>query len=616
MHRNYSQWPLLAPLVAVLLSAYALDARSQPEKAPFHDQIPKMMTVPNAIDSDSDGKLSTQEMLATPAQLKKLDKNGDGKLDHAEVGAYLKVLPLIRNHLIFNVIDTDGDAIISAQEIANASASLGLLDEDGNWELSEAEIRGERNPKAPVFNLRNRSVKLWEQFRSYTTENKGPILPGQDKRSFEGYILVHDAGDDNQIQVSNHDYLMDNNGKIVHEWKHPGYSPEASVAYLLPNGQLLRTYSKHHWTHDKKFPVGAFTTIQLVDWGGKTLWEYSMSAPEKYSFHHDVKAMPNGNILAIRYTGFTTEEAMAMGWDPALGKRAAKAIDKHGTGLVWMDSVLELKPNLANGSTEIVWQWNSWEHLVQAKYPQKRNFGDASNPARIHVNYLNLDTDVPFNKGQLFHMNSLDYNAELDMIVVSSPTYGEMWFIDHSTTTAEAATGEGGKRGKGGDLLYRWGNGEASGQGTRSDGKLFWQHDVHWIKKGLPGAGNLLVFNNGTRRTLDDKYITEDGPSFGRSYSNVLEVKMPMTAAGGFDADRKAEIAWSWENPERAEFYSPFMSGAERLPNGNTIFDRAYDKHIVEVNPKGEKVLDFSLPGWGRLHRVYKYAPDYPGLKF
>lgn len=123
MHRNYSQWPLLAPLVAVLLSAYALDARSQPEKAPFHDQIPKMMTVPNAIDSNSDGKLSTQEMLATPAQLKKLDKNGDGNLDHAEVGAYLKVLPLIRNHLIFNVIDTDGDAIISAQEIANASAS-------------------------------------------------------------------------------------------------------------------------------------------------------------------------------------------------------------------------------------------------------------------------------------------------------------------------------------------------------------------------------------------------------------------------------------------------------------------------------------------------------------
>ena len=57
------------------------------------------------------------------------------------------------------------------------------------------------------------------------------------------------------------------------------------------------------------------------------------------------------------------------------------------------------------------------------------------------------------------------------------------------------------------------------------------------------------------------------------------------------------------------------MSGATRLPNGNTIFCRAYDKHIIEVTADGEKVMDYTLAGWGRLYRIYKYDASYNGLK-
>ena len=56
------------------------------------------------------------------------------------------------------------------------------------------------------------------------------------------------------------------------------------------------------------------------------------------------------------------------------------------------------------------------------------------------------------------HSNAVAYNAELDQVLLNVLEFNEFWIIDHSTTTAEAAGHTGGKHGKGGDLLYRWGN--------------------------------------------------------------------------------------------------------------------------------------------------------------
>ena len=97
------------------------------------------------------------------------------------------------------------------------------------------------------------------------------------------------------------------------------------------------------------------------------------------------------------------------------------------------------------------------------------------------------------------HTNSVAYNPELDQIMLSIHEFSEVWIIDHGTTTAEAASHSGGRRGKGGDLLYRWGNPRAYRTGSNVDQRLFAQHCAHWIPAGLPGAGHMLVFNNGNR---------------------------------------------------------------------------------------------------------------------
>src|SRR5262249_34511271 len=122
------------------------------------------------------------------------------------------------------------------------------------------------------------------------------------------------------------------------------------------------------------------------------------------------------------------------------------------------------------------------------------------------------------------HANAVTYNPKLDQVMISSRSLSEIYIIDHSTSSAQAAVHTGGKYGKGGDFLYRWGNPAAYNRGTKADKRLFVQHNPLWIPDGFPGAGKISVFNDGGDRP-------------GGNYSSADVIVPPVDANGNYKLD-------------------------------------------------------------------------------
>jgi hypothetical protein len=170
----------------------------------------------------------------------------------------------------------------------------------------------------------------------------------------------------------------------------------------------------------------------------------------------------------------------------------------------------------------------------------------------------------------------------------------------------------GGRRGKGGDLLYRWGNPRVYRAGTADDQRFYGQHNAQWIPKGLRGAGHLLVYNNGDTRP-------------GVKYSSVEEIVLPVDSAGRYalGPDKKYgpdRAVWSYSAPNAADFYSVNISSAQRLPNGNTLICAGAPGIIFEITPENKVVWQYNLPPFGNgqnarnVFRAYRFSASYPGL--
>jgi hypothetical protein len=417
-----------------------------------------------------------------------------------------------------------------------------------------------------------------------------------------GYVLYSPL-------LSDKTYLIDHAGEVVHMWA-SDRAPAGSV-YLLDNGNLLRT--------EREPDVAVFSgggqggRIRERTWDGEVVWDY-VFASEQHLTHHDIERLPNGNLLAIAWEAKTAEEA----------KRAGRQPDRIPPGGLWPDMVIELEPQPPNGA-RIVWEWHSWDHMVQDQDPSLPNYGSpAEHLGRIDIDgdrrpretsdqeierlralgYVADDAEPEPLRSDMMHTNAVHYNPELDQIALSVPRYNEIWILDHSTTTEEAAGSTGGRWGRGGDLLYRWGNPHAYGRGgADAQQRLFGQHDVHWIAPGLPGAGNLLIFNNGLG--------TEEA-----GYSAVYEIAPPRDASGAYvvpaeGAFGPAEPLWVYEAPDKTSFHSNFISGAQRLPNGNTLIDEGRNGRFFEVTPKGEIVWEYRTPYSGAV-RMADGSPPHP----
>jgi uncharacterized protein (TIGR03437 family) len=353
--------------------------------------------------------------------------------------------------------------------------------------------------------------------------------------------------------------------------------------------------------------------LEEYDWQGNMVWSLDYATP-KYSLHHDFKVLPNGNILSLLVEVKSSEEMLAAGFRPDI-------LQKGGDGSLQPDAVVEIKPIYPSGG-QIVWEWHVWDHLVQNYAAAKNNYGD---PA-AHPELVDPNSSYPRLIPAFWnHMNSIDYNPTLDQILLSVRGNSEVWVIDHSASKTEATGHSGGKYGKGGDLLYRWGNPLMYGAGKGTDEILYQQHDAQWIESGLPGAGNILIFNNGVGRPGGDASSVDE-------FTPAVDSSGKYTLALG-SAFGPSKLTWTYMGTGTEKYFDGDISGAQRLPNGNTQICWGTHGVIEEVTAAGEIVWKYlnpvvqggplmqgQLPGidvknknesLNSVFNVRKYAPDF-----
>lgn len=437
-------------------------------------------------------------------------------------------------------------------------------------------------------------------------------------RAYNGYTLFGSGGTT---------YLIDMEGRMVHSWK-IGTNPR-----FTEGGTLLDAVGGN--------PSNSNTWKEL-DWDGNVVWQYTEKRTN-YHAHHDFAKIYNPKLgdstfIYIANKDLTEQQCLDAGCDPATSK---------GYSSAQMDAIVEVDMN-----GNVVWEWCFFDHVVQDIDASKPSYGIIKDtPGRINLNIRGNAL-----KSDWLHCNSLDYNQDLDLMVINS-VHGEFYVIDHGNTflkgdpegsIALAASAKG-------DFLYRFGDPAKYNQGdppsvldnwekaTSGHKQIGGAHDIQWIKPGLPGAGNFLVFNNAENlfELTPQSYIFEINPYLNANGTNTGKFVNPPTA--GYNVinspdqnlmkekkNLSKQVVWTYSSKNNTSFYSTIGSSAQRLANGNTFICSMNDGHFFEVAPDDtsivweyispvtrggiKKIKTDNYPTYNAAFRAYRYTADHPAL--
>lgn len=372
------------------------------------------------------------------------------------------------------------------------------------------------------------------------------------------------------IQNGTTTYVVDTNSNTVKTWTHASNQRTCYSSYLEPGGVLVRSVNKSGGSFTQAGP--SCGTVQKVAWNGAILWTFDY-ATSGFWTHHDIHPMPNGNVLLIA-------------WERKTSTEVANAGVVGYTGEMYMEKIVEIEPVGTNGGN-VVWEWKAWDHICQNMDPSKPKYVTSivNNPQLLNINYNP--------KKDWMHMNGVSYNPILDQVTFSSHNLNEIYVIDHSTTTAEAAGHTGGNSGKGGDILYRWGNPAVyQASGTQIFNVV---HDAHWNPENVPNPGFLCGYNNqgiSSNQSCADQFAP---PYDGYNYSITPgSAYLPTTyalrqASGGFNSN---------------------MGNMQVLPNGNKIICIAGSGIIKEFTPSGTLIWS-TIVAAGFTPKAFRYDSCY-----
>ena len=373
--------------------------------------------------------------------------------------------------------------------------------------------------------------------------------------SQEGYVLcTHDFNT----------FLIDQCGQIVNTWSawnidyHAKLTDEGNI-YYLDNGKIYERDWEDNIVVEIEHNV---TGLRLV---------------------YDIVKMKNGNYLVNCRWSISSSEIEELGWDENLG------------GFNLIDGIVEINPE-----GEVVWSWNIKEHTVQDQIEDATNFGSVEdNPQLMNIRAI---SDFDWKFGEAFMFNGIDYNEELDLILISVRKMSEFIIIDHSTTTEEAASNIGGDYDKGGDILYRWGNPKNYQPNTIVERQLFYQHNPNWIKYG-DHEGSIIVFNNGlSTNTGSSVIIVNPDTDDDGNFIMIDSTFSPTTPERKIDSEKFDSKS------------SGYTSGAKVMENGNIYITSGNWDQFIEITPDDEIAWNYKLEGNRYTYRTEKYPPSHPGL--
>ncbi len=435
-------------------------------------------------------------------------------------------------------------------------------------------------------------------------------------KAYNGYTLFGTRGAS---------YLVDMEGHVIHTWP-LGTNPRFTEAGTLLDAVGGNPSNQNTWRE--------------LDWNGNTVWQYSESRTN-YHGHHDFAKIFNPKLgdstfIYIANKDLTAQQCLDAGCSPSNNYTGAQ-----------MDAIVEVD-RLGN----VIWEWCFFDHVVQDIDPSKPTYGVVANtPGRIDLNIRGNPV-----KSDWMHCNSLDYNQELDLIVINS-VHGEFYVIDHGNTfiANNPVSSIALAAGTAGDFKYRFGDPAKYDKGdppsvldnwekaTSGHKQLGGSHDIQWIKPGLPGAGNFLVFCNAQNlfELTPQSYIIQINPYLNSAGVNTGNFVNPpdagYTIVNSPDANLMKEkknvskqVVWTFSSKNNTSFFSTIGSSAQRLPNGNTLVCSMNDGHFFEVasadasivweyiNPMTrdgvKKIKVDNYPTYNGVFRAYRYTADHPAL--
>ena len=384
-------------------------------------------------------------------------------------------------------------------------------------------------------------------------------------RSWNGFTVLSPLGTQAVL-------VIDMNGGVVKRWEAFNNSA-GGPARVLPGGHVIAA-SGARPPHQE--------SLELIqrDFDGKVVWRFNrseqISTPQGMIWsarqHHDWQRddFPAG-YYSPEYTPSTAERTTL------ILAHAERMQPKVAGVMLGDDRLIEV-----NAKGEIVWEWLAGDHIDEMGFaPDARAViaaAAAFNKARGSFDWLHVNSATYVGPNQWYDKGDMRFAP--DNVIISSR---------EASIIAVVA--------RDGSIVWRLGPDFSASPELRAIRQIIGQHHPHLIPKGLPGAGNLLVFDNGgsSGYGFAGPIAPEGRGAFQRATSRVLEID-PVTL----------QLVWSYTNPR---FFSTNISGAQRLPNGNTLITAGAGGRMFEVTREGAIVWEYMFPmfsGANQTNAVYR----------